>query len=149
MATGPDNLHDLGINGRCPELDLSWLQPDDVATVDRIRAGPRGMTLEELERGRDVLAYVEDFTIRPRDMRPRHNVVRTGQYRMDMSDVWSENTRLLYEEAIRGNGRRPQIFLGTQSDRCLTISSARCANSVLSSARWSSSLAIRQHSGFR
>src|SRR5439155_16489964 len=100
-AIRSDILERFSIDEDIPDLHLSWLRPEHVASVERIRAGPRGMTLEEVERGRGVFAFVDEFTIRPRDVQPGANVVHTGQYQMDQSDVWSENTRLLYEEAIQ------------------------------------------------
>ncbi|TMB96309.1 MAG: ferritin-like domain-containing protein [Chloroflexi bacterium] len=101
MAISPDLLHKVSTEEDPPELDLSWLQPREAQQVERVRAGRRGMTFDEVERGREVPDHVNAFTLRPRDARRREDAVRTGQYYSDKSDVWSENARLLYEEAVQ------------------------------------------------
>ncbi len=101
MAIDVDVLQKLSTEEDLPELDLSWLRPDDHEKVERVTAGRRGMTLDEIERGREVPAHVSANTIRPRDARERPDAPRTGQYYSDKADVWSDNSRLLYEEAVQ------------------------------------------------
>ncbi len=101
MAISPDVLHKLGTEEDLPGLDLSWLEPREALQVERITSGRRGMTFDEIERGHEVPDHVSGSTMRARDVRARPDAVRTGQYYSEKSDVWSENARLLYEEAVQ------------------------------------------------
>jgi len=101
MAISPDVLEKIRTEEDLPELDLSWLQPREAAQVERVRPGRRGLTLDEIEAGRDVPDHTDLSSLRPRGAEGRQNAPRTGQYYMDKSDVWSENARLLYEEAVQ------------------------------------------------
>ena len=75
MAISPDLLHKVSTEEDLPELDLSWLQPREAQQVERVRAGRRGMTFDEVERGREVADHVSAFTLRPRDVRPRDDAI--------------------------------------------------------------------------
>jgi len=101
MAISPDVLHKLSTEEDLPELDLSWLDAIDAQKVGRVQAGRRGMTFDEIEAGRDVPEHVSSSTARPRDVIARPDAVRTGQRYSDRADVWSDNARLLYEEAVQ------------------------------------------------
>src|SRR3990170_3833602 len=101
MAMSPDVLYKLRSEEDVPQLDLGWLKPEDAAKVERIRPGRRGMTLDEIERARDVPDHVDVNSLRLRDAQARPEAPRTGQYYADKADVWSENARLLYEEAVQ------------------------------------------------
>jgi hypothetical protein len=101
MAISPDVLHKLATEEDLPELDLSWLKPEDARKVERVRPGRRGLTFDEIEKGREVPDFVDVMSLCVRDAEPRPDAVRTGQYYKQKSDVWSENARLLYEEAMQ------------------------------------------------
>jgi hypothetical protein len=101
MAISPDGLHTLSTEEDLPQLDLSWLKPEDGERAERVKVGRRGMTLDEIERGREVPDFVDVNTLRARGVRARPDAVRTGQYYSEKPDVWSENSRLLYEEAVQ------------------------------------------------
>ena len=101
MAISPDVLYKLRSEEDVPQLDLSWLKPEDAAKVERIRPGRRGLTLDEIERAGDVPDHVDVNSLRMRDSEARPEAPRTGQYYADKADVWSENARLLYEEAVQ------------------------------------------------
>ncbi|MBI1885758.1 MAG: hypothetical protein HYS09_05535 [Chloroflexi bacterium] len=103
MAISPDVLEKLTTEEDLPELDLSWLNPQDghKVTATRVRPGRRGLTLDEVEAGREVPEHSINYSLRPRDARGRDNVPRAGMYYPSKSDTWSENSRLLYEEAVQ------------------------------------------------
>ncbi len=101
MSISPDVLEKISSEEALPELDLSWLRPDDARKVERVHPGRRGLTLDEIEAGCEVPDHVDAATLKPRDARSRPTAPRTGQYYADKSDVWSENARLLYEEAVQ------------------------------------------------
>ncbi len=101
MAINPDILEKVRSEDDVPELDLSWLKPDDARKVDRVLPGRRGLTFNEIEKGREVPDQAETSTLLPRDARAREGAPRTGIYYTDKADVWSENARLLYEEAVQ------------------------------------------------
>src|SRR3989304_4614394 len=100
MAINPDILEKVRTEEDVPELDLSWLKPDDARKVERVHPGRRGLTFDEIEAGREVPEHSDAASILPRDARPRRDAPRTGIYYSDKADVWSENSRLLYEEAV-------------------------------------------------
>ncbi len=56
MAIDQDLLYQLRTEEDVPELDLSWLQPEDAIKVAKVHPGRRGMTLDEIERDREVPA---------------------------------------------------------------------------------------------
>ena len=101
MAIDVDILHKLSTEEDLPQLDLGWMKPEDGERRERIVAGRRGMTLDEIERGRPVPDFVDVHTLRARGVRERADAIRTGQYYSEKADVWSENARLLYEEAVQ------------------------------------------------
>ncbi len=101
MAINPDILEKVRTEDDVPELDLSWLRSDDARKVDRVLPGRRGLTFNEIEKGREVPAQAKTSTLLPRDARAREGTPRTGIYYADKADVWSENARLLYEEAVQ------------------------------------------------
>src|SRR3990170_971949 len=101
MAISQDVLERLRTEEDVPELDLSWLRPEDARKVERVHPGRRGMTFDEIEAGREVPDHVDVSSLKPRDARARPDAPRTGQYYSDKADVWSENSRLLYEEAVQ------------------------------------------------
>ncbi len=101
MAINPDVLEEVRTEDEDLQLDLSWLKPEDARKVDKVLPGRRGMTFDEIERGREVREQSDVSTLLPRDARARRDAPRTGIYYADKADVWSENARLLYEEAIQ------------------------------------------------
>src|SRR3972149_4815559 len=101
MAISPDILEKLHTPEEDLQLDLSWLRPDDARKIERVLPGRRGLTFDEIEAGRDVPEHAETSTLLPRDARARKDAPRTGIYYADKADVWSENSRLLYEEAVQ------------------------------------------------
>jgi hypothetical protein len=101
MAISPDILEKLYTPEEDIQLDLSWLRPDDARKVERVLPGRRGLTFDEIEAGREVPEHAEASTLLPRDARARKDAPRTGIYYADKADVWSENSRLLYEEAVQ------------------------------------------------
>jgi len=101
MAISPDILEKLHIPEDDLQLDLSWLRPDDAGKVERVLPGRRGLSFDEIEAGRQVPEHAEASTLLPRDARARMDAPRTGIYYADKADVWSENSRLLYEEAVQ------------------------------------------------
>ena len=101
MAISPDILEKLHTPEEDLQLDLSWLRPDDAGKVERVLPGRRGLTFDEIEAGRQVPEHAETSTLLPRDARARKDAPRTGMYYADKADVWSENSRLLYEEAVQ------------------------------------------------
>ena len=101
MAISTDILEKLHTPEEDLQLDLSWLRPDDAGKVERVLPGRRGLTFDEIEAGRRVPEHAEDSTLLPRDARARKDAPRTGIYYADKADIWSENSRLLYEEAVQ------------------------------------------------
>src|SRR3972149_677266 len=101
MAISQDVLEKLRTEEAVPELDLSWLRPEDARRVERVHPGRRGMTFDEIEAGREVPDHVDISSLKPRDARARPDAPRTGLYYLDKADVWSENAPLLYEEAVQ------------------------------------------------
>ena len=101
MAISPDILEKLYTPEEDLQLDLSWLRPDDARKVERVLPGRRGLTFDEIEAGHEVPDHAPTSTLLPRDARAREDAPRTGIYYADKPDVWSENSRLLYEEAVQ------------------------------------------------
>ncbi len=101
MAIDQDLLYKLRTEEDLPDLDLSWLKPQDAIKVGKVHPGRRGMTLDEVEAGHEVPDHVDIASLRPRGAAERPGVPRTGAYYGDKADVWSDNARLLYEEAVQ------------------------------------------------
>jgi hypothetical protein len=101
MAVSPDILEKL--REETPGgLDLSWLEIDNAAGVHP-RPGRRGLTLDEIEVGAhgEVPATTTNASYKPRGAVARPDAPRTGLTYGEKDDVWSNNVRLLYEEAIQ------------------------------------------------
>ena len=85
-----------------PPVDLSWLDLDQTWGM-HAKPGKRGLTLDEVNVG----PYGPngdaggDGTFRPRGAAKRDAVPRVGYYIDSKADVWSENSTLLYEEAVQ------------------------------------------------
>ncbi len=101
MAISADVLDKICTEEDVPELDLSWLKPDDARKVEKVHPGRRGLTFDEIEKGREVPEHTDTSSLLPRDATPRKEAPRTGLYYADKADVWSENARLLYEEGVQ------------------------------------------------
>jgi len=102
MAIDIDTLEKLRAEPDIPKLDLSWLNLDNVWGV-RARPGKRGLTLDEIEIGPygDVPEHSDNVTLRPRGAVPRPDAPRIASSYPSRSDVYSENSRLLYEEGVQ------------------------------------------------
>jgi len=101
MAIRPGILEKLHTPEDDPQLDLSWLKPGDAEKVDKVLPGRRGLTFDEIEAGREVPDSALVQTLLARGSIPRRDAPRTGIYYAGKADVWSENARLLYEEAVQ------------------------------------------------
>ncbi|MCH8994084.1 MAG: ferritin-like domain-containing protein [Chloroflexi bacterium] len=83
-------------------VDLSWLDLDQTWGISA-KPGKRGLTLDEVNIGPygpngDGAA---DMTNRARGVAKREGVPRSGYYLDKKADVWSDNTTMLYEEAVQ------------------------------------------------
>ena len=101
MAISPDILEKLREEGPAG-LDLGWLDVDNSTGV-RLQPGRRGLTLDEIEIGAygEVPSTTTNASYKPRGAVARPDAPRTGLYYTDRDDVWADNVRLLYEEAIQ------------------------------------------------
>ena len=100
MAISPDILEKLA-EELPSRLDLSWLESDNGTGV-RLEPGRRGLTLDEIEIGTygEVPATTTNASYKPRGA-GGPDVPRTGLNYGERDDVWADNVRLLYEEAIQ------------------------------------------------
>jgi hypothetical protein len=101
MAISPDILEKVRTEEDVPELDLSWLKQEDAEKISKVHPGRRGLTFDEIEANRTVPESSVAQTLLARGSLPRKDAPRTGLYYTDKADVWSENARLLYEEAVQ------------------------------------------------
>ena len=101
MAIDPKILEQLRKEPGMPELDLCWLE----AKVPGIAAKPgkRGLTLDQINVGAygEAPARSEHNTIRVRGSAPSPNAVRIGYFIPNKGDIWSDNSSLIYEEAVQ------------------------------------------------
>ena len=104
MAIDLDTLEKLRSDMDVPKLDLSWLNLDDERPWGmRAKPGKRGLTLDEIEIGTygEVPAHTENRSMKPRGAVARPSVPRIPSTYQGKADVYSENARLLYEEAVQ------------------------------------------------
>ena len=103
MAANPELLHQLTTEEpAAPDVDLSWLDASATRAGMAAKPGKRGLTLDEISVGAYALgAGAPDDTERPRGVAARIGVPRVGYHIREASNVWSQNTSLLYEEAIQ------------------------------------------------
>ena len=102
MAIDADILQKLRSEPDIPPLDLSWLQIDNAWGM-RAKPGKRGLTLDEIEIGPygEVPARSDNLTIRPRGAKPHPQAPRVGIGYQERADVYADNVRMLYEEAVQ------------------------------------------------
>ncbi|HSP55638.1 MAG TPA: ferritin-like domain-containing protein, partial [Dehalococcoidia bacterium] len=88
-----------------PPVDLSWLNIEENGHPWGMRAKPgkRGLTLDEIEIGvvGELPEQTDNRSMRVRGSIPRLDAVRVPGTYAGRADVYSENTRLLYEEAVQ------------------------------------------------
>jgi len=103
MAIDKDTLYRLTTEEDLPELDLSWLKPEDRARVEatRLRPGRKGLTLDLLEAGQELPDASDDYSARPRGAERHPAAARHNLYYPLRHETWSDNVRLLYEEAVQ------------------------------------------------
>ncbi len=104
MAIDVDTLQKLRQPMEVPKLDLSWLNLGEERPWGiRAKPGKRGLTLDEIEIGPagEVPERSDNRSIRVRGSAPRMDAVRVPGSYEGRADVYSENTRLLYEEAVQ------------------------------------------------
>ena len=106
MAIDQDTLQKLRTESAEPAqpLDLSWLNIDEEGHPWGMRAKPgkRGLTLDEIEIGPagTVPEHSESKSMRIRGSVARKDAPRLPGSYASKADVYSENARLLYEEAV-------------------------------------------------
>ncbi len=102
MAIDQDTLEKLRSETDIPALDLSWLNLDNTWGV-RAKPGRRGLTLDEIEIGPygEVPEHTDNRTLRPRGAVARPETPRIGTPYGTRADVYADNARLLYEEAVQ------------------------------------------------
>ena len=106
MAIDVDTLEKLRTeSAEPPKVDLSWLNLDENGHPWGMRAKPgkRGLTLDEIEVGPvgEVPEQSDNRSIRVRGSVPRPDAPRVPGGYVSKADVYSDNTRLLYEEAVQ------------------------------------------------
>ncbi len=104
MAIDVDTLQKLREPAEVQPLDLSWLNLEEGHPWGmRAKPGKRGLTLDEIEIGPtgEVPERSDNRAIRARGSQPRHDAMRVPGAYVGRADVYSENTRLLYEEAVQ------------------------------------------------
>ncbi|MBI1885961.1 MAG: ferritin-like domain-containing protein [Chloroflexi bacterium] len=105
MAIDVDTLEKLRAEiTEVAPLDLSWLNPEEgLPRGIRVKPGKRGLTFDEIEIGAqgEVPPQSRNMTIRPRGATARPDAPRISNPYGGRADVYAENTRLLYEEAIQ------------------------------------------------
>ena len=104
MAIDVDTLQKLRTDMDVPKLDLSWLNLDDGHPWGlRAKPGKRGLTLDEIEIGAvgEVPEHTSNQSMKVRGAVARPDAPRIPATYAGRADVYSENTRLLYEEAVQ------------------------------------------------
>ncbi len=104
MAIDVDTLEKLRTETEVARLDLSWLNLDEERPWGmRAKPGKRGLTLDEIEIGPygEVPEQTSNRSIKPRGAVARPAVPRIPSSYAGKADVYSENARLLYEEAVQ------------------------------------------------
>ncbi|MBI1885759.1 MAG: ferritin-like domain-containing protein [Chloroflexi bacterium] len=103
MAISPEVLEQLRTEtSEVAPLDLSWLNLDNAWGI-RAKPGKRGLTLDEVEIGPygDVPQRSDNATFRPRGAVARPEALRVKLPYQERADVYADNLRLLYEEAVQ------------------------------------------------
>ena len=102
MALDPKIVEELRKEPGMPELDLTWLDPKDAATIDA-KPGRRGLTLDEINVDiyGDVPNIAKHGTTKSRGSTPREGVMRTAYFVPEKSDIWADNASMIYEEAVQ------------------------------------------------
>jgi len=105
MAIDVDTLQKLQAEPEVAKLDLSWLNLTENGHPWGMRAKPgkRGLTLDEIEIGPvgEVPEQSTNRSIRARGSVPRNDAPRVPGSYIGRADVYSQNARLLYEEAVQ------------------------------------------------
>jgi hypothetical protein len=104
MAIDVDTLQKLRAPMEVQPLDLSWLNLNDGHTYGmRAKPGKRGLTLDEIEIGPpgEVPEQSSNRSVLVRGSKPRNDTPRVPGSYIGRADVYSENARLLYEEAVQ------------------------------------------------
>ena len=106
MAISADVLEKIRTEEDVPELDLSWLKPDDARKVERVHPGRRGLTFDEIEKGRDVPEHTDSFSILPRDATPPERCTAGRPL------LCGQGGRMVGERPppVRGGGAAPVVF---------------------------------------
>src|SRR3990170_5161591 len=103
MAVDVDTLEKLRSEMEVAKLDLTWLNLDHERTWGvRAKPGKRGLTLDEVEIGSygEVPEQSQNRSIKARGSVARPDAPRVPGSYAGRADVYSENARLLYEEAV-------------------------------------------------
>ena len=104
MAIDVDTLQKLRTDMEVPKLDLSWLDLEEGHPWGlRAKPGKRGLTLDEIEIGAvgEVPEHTSNQSMKVRGAVARPDAPRIPATYAGRADVYSENTRLLYEEAVQ------------------------------------------------
>ncbi len=104
MAIDVDTLEKLRREPEVEKLDLSWLNLEEGAVWGmRAKPGKRGLTMDEIEIGPygEVPEQTDNRSLRPRGAVARPSVPRLPATYAGRADTYSENSRLLYEEAVQ------------------------------------------------
>ncbi len=104
MTIDVDTLQMLRSDMEVPQLDLSWLNLEEEGHWGmRAKPGKRGLTLDEIEIGPygGAPEDTKNRSLKPRGAFPRPEAPRMPASYSNRSDVYSENTRLLYEEGVQ------------------------------------------------
>lgn len=104
MAIDVDTLEKLRQEPEVEPLDLSWLNlGEEQVWGIRAKPGKRGLTLDEVEIGPtgEVPEQTDNKSMRIRGSVPRKDAMRVPETYAGRYDVYSENARLLYEEAVQ------------------------------------------------
>lgn len=100
--TTAQHPHTTGAIGASDPLDLSWLETASEWGI-RAKPGKRGLTLDEVNIGSygRVPDESRDETGRLRGSASLPGVPRLGYRIRDTASVWSQNSTMLYEEAVQ------------------------------------------------
>ncbi len=104
MAIDVDTLEKLRGEMEVPKLDLSWLNLDSERLWGvHAKPGKRGLTLDEIEVGPygEVPEQSQNRSIKARGSVARPDAPRAPGTYAGRADIYSDNTRLLYEEAVQ------------------------------------------------
>ncbi|MEX0801637.1 MAG: ferritin-like domain-containing protein [Dehalococcoidia bacterium] len=104
MAIDVDTLEKLRNEAEVANLDLSWLNLEEENHWGmRAKPGKRGLTLDEIEIGPygEVPEHSDNRSLKTRGSFARQAVPRVPETYSGRADVYSENVRLLYEEAVQ------------------------------------------------